>query len=526
MTSPRKWALATPDKPAIVMAGIGEPPWGAGHTITYRQLDARSNQLAHLLRHLGLTVGDHIALFSENHPRYLEACWAADRSGLYYTAINSHLTAEELAYIVDDCDARIVITSAAKLAIALDAAASCPKIEQVLVFPEGLDASDELGRAQRYDEAIAGFPTEPVAGETNGASMLYSSGTTGRPKGVMRPLSGLSPDDRHPFEQVLEFFYQYDSSSIYLSPAPLYHAAPLGFNMTVLRLGGTVVLMERFDPLAFLRLVDEYEVTHTQVVPTMFVRLVKLGAAERGRFHLQSLRSCVHAAAPCPVSVKAEMIEWWGPRGVVITEYYGGTELNGLTFIFPDEWLQKRGSVGKAIQGRLRILDDRGNELGPGEVGTVYFAEGGEFAYYKDDAKTASTLAPDGSGATTLGDVGYVDEDGYLFLTDRKAFMVISGGVNIYPQEVENVLITHPKVTDVAVFGLPDDDLGEIVHAVVQPAPGAERAGLEAELLEFCRAHLARFKIPRAIDFDDELPRLDTGKLYKTALRARYLTKS
>jgi acyl-CoA synthetase (AMP-forming)/AMP-acid ligase II len=271
-----------------------------------------------------------------------------------------------------------------------------------------------------------------------------------------------------------------------------------------------------------LRLIAEHRVTHTQVVPTMFVRLLKLDDDVRAAADLESLVSCVHAAAPCPVWVKEQMIDWWGPLGVAITEYYGGTELNGLTFIYPDEWLRKKGSVGKPILGRIRILDEAGNELPPGQIGAVYFADGGTFEYHNDEAKTASTYAPDGGG-TTIGDIGFVDEDGYLFLTDRKAFMIIAGGVNIYPQEIEDVLIEHPKVVDVAVFGVPDDDLGEAVKAVVQLDPAVTpSAAIEAELIEYCRAHLARFKCPASIDFEAELPRLDTGKLYKRLLRDRY----
>jgi long-chain acyl-CoA synthetase len=290
----------------------------------------------------------------------------------------------------------------------------------------------------------------------------------------------------------------------------------------VLRLGGTTIVMEQFEPVAFLRLVAEHRITHTQVVPTMFVRLLKLDHSARDAADLESLVSCVHAAAPCPVWVKEQMIDWWGPLGVAITEYYGGTELNGLTFIYPDEWLRKKGSVGKPILGRIRILDEDGVELPPGQIGAVYFADGGKFEYHNDSDKTASTYAPDGGG-TTIGDIGYVDDDGYLFLTDRKAFMIIAGGVNIYPQEIEDVLIGHPKVVDVAVFGVPDDDLGEAVKAVVQLEADVEGSStVEAELIDYCRAHLARFKCPASIDFEAELPRLDTGKLYKRVLRDRY----
>jgi acyl-CoA synthetase (AMP-forming)/AMP-acid ligase II len=522
MGYPRIWAEKDPHKPAVIMAGVGEHPWPAGLTVTYGEIDERSNRLARYFRSVGLGIGGHVAIFAENHPRYLEACWAAERSGLYFTAINSHLTADEVAYIVDDCDARVLVTSAAKLAVARAALEHCPKIEQVLVFDEGLDPAALGGRVVSYGATTAAFPATPIDDETCGASMLYSSGTTGRPKGIVRPLSGASLADKTATEATLEHFYAYDASSIYLSPAPLYHAAPLGFNMTVLRLGGTTVVMEQFEPRQFLRLIAEYGVTHTQVVPTMFVRLLKLDPDTRAAADLSSLVSCVHAAAPCPVWAKEQMIEWWDPLGVAITEYYGGTELNGLTFIYPDEWMRKKGSVGKSILGRIRILGENGAELPPGQIGAVYFADGGKFEYHNDSDKTASTFAPDGGG-TTIGDIGFVDEDGYLFLTDRKAFMIISGGVNIYPQEIEDVLSAHPSVVDVAVFGVPDDDLGEAVKAVVQLASDvAASPAIETELIEYCHSHLAHFKCPRSVDFEAELPRLDTGKLYKRLLRDRY----
>jgi long-chain acyl-CoA synthetase len=512
MTSPTRWAERSPDKPAVVMAGLsGTDEWSTGHTITYRELDERSAQLAHHLRSCGLEVGDHVALVAENHPEFLVAIWGFERAGLYYTAVNSHLTAPEIAYIIDDCDARVVLSSPRMEAITESAVTTCARVQQTLVF------------GSTYDAALAAQPTTPLDVEYVGGSMLYSSGTTGQPKGIMRPLPGILQSDVHPFESMLSGLYSYADDTVYLSPAPLYHAAPLGFNMTVLRLGGTIVLMERFDAAAFLQLVEQHAITHTHTVPTNFVRILKLPHDERTRYDLSSLRSCVHAAAPCPVDIKQEMLEWWLPLGIAIDEYYGGTELNGLTFIRGADWLAHPGSVGQALMGRIRILDDAGDELPPGEIGSVYFAEGGEFAYYKDPAKTAAAAATDGTGSTTIGDVGYLDADGYLFLTDRKAFMIIAGGVNIYPQEAEDALITHPSVIDVAVFGIPDTDLGERVHAVVQPAPHAVPGPeLEAELLAYVGTKLAAYKCPKAIDFMEDLPRLDTGKLYKRPLRDRY----
>jgi acyl-CoA synthetase (AMP-forming)/AMP-acid ligase II len=505
------------------MAG-GNRGWAAGYTVTYGELEARSNRLAHLFRAQGLMVGDHVAVLAENHPRYLEACWGADRTGLYYTTVNSHLTPDEVAYIVGDSGARVLITSPALQAVAAVAAVQCPRVERTLVFGEDGAPPPPPG-FERYEDALAAHPPTRVADENVGLGMLYSSGTTGKPKGVVRPLPGIHPDDVHPFETMLHALYGYDDTSVYLSPAPLYHAAPLGFCMTVLRLGGTVVVMERFDPVDFLRLVDEYQVTHTQCVPTMFVRMLKLPREVRERFDLSSLRSCVHAAAPCAVEIKQQIIDWWKPRGVHVAEYYGGTEINGLTYITDDEWLLHRGSVGRALLGRIRILDEELQEVPTGDIGTVYFADGGAFAYHNDPQKTAE--ADDGTGSTTIGDIGYVDDEGYLYLTDRKAFTIISGGVTIYPQEAEDALITHPAVADVAVFGVPDADLGERVHAVVQPAAGAAPgAELERELIAHCEARLARYKCPRSIDFDASLPRLDTGKLYKRELRDRYWSRA
>jgi long-chain acyl-CoA synthetase len=312
--------------------------------------------------------------------------------------------------------------------------------------------------------------------------------------------------------------YGFAQDTVYLSPAPLYHSAPLRFNMTVHRLGGTTIVMDRFDPAWTLELIERYGVTHTQMVPTMFVRLLRLSDAERAKHDLSSLRGVVHAAAPCPPDVKAAMIEWLGP---VIHEYYSATEVYLLTAIDSGDWLAHRGSVGQALLGTPHILDDDGNELPVGEPGTVWSEGGAEFEYHNDPAKTAA--ARNDRGWTTVGDIGYLDADGYLYLTDRKADMIISGGVNVYPQEAENVLIGHPAVDDVAVFGIPNPDLGEEVKAVVQlRADHRPPADLETELIEYCQARLAKYKCPRTIDFTDELPRHPTGKLYKRLLREQY----
>ena len=504
---PAKHAREHPDRTAIIMASSGE-------TISYAELEARSNQLAHLLRAQGLERLDHYAIFMENHPRYFEACAAGERSGLYYTCINSYLNAEEVAYLIDNCDARVLITSAAKADVAREALELCPKVELALIV-EG-DA-DETFRS--YDGALASFPTTPIPDERLGTAMLYSSGTTGRPKGILRPLPDVPPDEGIAVFDFLGSVWRYREGMTYLSPAPLYHSAPLASISISVRMGGTAVVMERFDPEHYLELVERHRITHSQLVPTMFSRMLKLPEAARSRHDVSSLEVAVHAAAPCPVPVKEQMIDWWGP---VVLEYYGATEALGFTVCDSEEWLAHEGSVGKVVLGVLHILDEEGRELPPGEPGQIWFETATPFEYWRDPEKTAEARSPDGR-MSTVGDVGYVDEDGFLYLTDRATFMIISGGVNIYPQECENLLITHPKVADAAVFGVPNQDLGEEVKAVVQPMPGVDPdEALVQELLAFCGEHLSRQKVPRSIDFEAELPRLPTGKLYKKPLRDRY----
>ncbi len=520
MTYPGTHAVERPDHPAVVMAGSGDQ-------LTYRELDERSNRLAHLFREAGLQRGDHVALFMENQIHYLEVVWAALRSGLYLTAINSYLTTPEVAYIIDDCEARLVVASAAKAGIAdgIDAA-STPRVERWLMVGAGA-SSGEGPPWEDYEATTAGFPSTAIADESPGTSMLYSSGTTGRPKGIKRPLPEHGIDEMDPRTALnMQMLFGYRQDMTYLSPAPMYHAAPLAFVTPVQRLGGTVVIMEKFDPVDALRAIETYSVTHSQWVPTMFIRMLKLEEAVRNSFDLSSLEIAIHAAAPCPVPVKRQMIEWWGP---VLLEYYAGTEGNGSTFITSEQWLLKPGSVGAAPPGTLHICDPDGNELPPGEEGGVYFSGGAEFEYHNAPEKTADATLP--GGRTTLGDIGYVDEDGFLFLTDRKAHMIISGGVNIYPREIEDLLIAHPSVADVAVFGVPDPDMGEQVKAVVQPAAGIDIEGgageaLAAELLSYTRDVLAHYKCPKSIDFEAELPRLPTGKLYKRILRDRYWGKT
>jgi long-chain acyl-CoA synthetase len=497
-----------PDQAAVVMAATGE-------TITYAELEARTNRLAHLFRRQGLQRLDHYSIFMENHPRYVEACGAGERSGLYYTCINSYLTAEEVAYLLENSRSRLLITSQAKLEVARAAIALVPAIEVCLV----VDGPGEGDRIRNLDEALAGLPDTPIADERLGTAMLYSSGTTGRPKGIIRPLPDVPPSERLPIFHFLTDLWKYRDDMIYLSPAPLYHSAPQAAVNLTIQAGGTAVIMEHFDPEQYLALVQKHRVTHSQLVPTMFSRMLKLPKEVRDAYDLSSLEIAIHAAAPCPVPVKHQMIEWWGP---VIQEYYGATEGLGFTACDTPEWLAHPGTVGRVRLGELHILDEEMNALPTGESGTIWFKTASPFEYFHDAEKTAEARSADGT-MSTVGDVGYLDVDGFLHLTDRRTFMIISGGVNIYPQECENLLITHPKVADAAVFGVPNEEMGEEVKAVVQPMPGVEPGPeLEAELIAFCREHLARMKCPKSVDFQAELPRLPTGKLYKRLLRESY----
>jgi len=522
---PGTHAQRHPDRLAFIMAGSGE-------AVTYGELEARSNRLAHLMRAHGLERLDHFAMFMENHARFIECCAAGERTGLYYTCINSFLTAEELAYIVNNCEAKVLITTREKLPVAREALRQCPAVLKCLVVDgasagvdggsagavagaEGLDDA----RCVDFEAAVAGYPGTPVADESLGTAMLYSSGTTGRPKGVQRPLPEQPPVEPLPLFQFLSKLWKYTEGLTYLSPAPLYHSAPQAAVALTIRHGGTAIIMEHFDPEAYLALVQKHRITHSQLVPTMFSRMLKLPPEVRGRYDLSSLQVAIHAAAPCPVQVKEQMIAWWGP---IIDEYYGATEGLGFTACNTAEWLAHKGSVGRVLLGDLHILDEVGQPCAKGVPGEIWFKTATPFVYFNDPERTALTRSKDGT-MSTVGDVGYVDDDGFLYLTDRSTFMIISGGVNIYPQECENLLITHPKVADAAVFGVPNEDLGEEVKAVVQPLPAFRGApGLADELMAFCGQHLSRQKCPRSIDFTDALPRLPTGKLYKKALRDTY----
>jgi acyl-CoA synthetase (AMP-forming)/AMP-acid ligase II len=503
---PGTWAKRTPDKPAVVMAESGE-------SISYAQLDDVANRLSRLFYEAGLRPGDHVAFCMENRVEYLAVLWGAHYAGLYYTAVSSRLTTEELGYIIQDSNSRAFITSPYM-------AESVAGLADVLAGLEiKLSVGGELPGFDSFEEALATQSPEPLADRVEGLPMLYSSGTTGRPKGVKQPLTGAPLGKGEALIALIAGLFKGTQDSVYLSPAPLYHSAPLRYCTQFLRLGATVVVMERFDAEGALKAIERYRVTHSQWVPTMFVRMLKLDESVRAKYDLSSLVFAVHAAAPCPIKVKEQMLEWWGP---VIHEYYAGTEGNGFCYASPEDWLAHKGTVGKPITAGLHIVDEEGNELPIGQEGGVYFSgSGGSFEYHNDPEKTAASHLP--NGWSTLGDIGRVDEDGFLYLTDRKANMIISGGVNIYPQETENVLTVHPKVADVAVFGVPNADFGEEVKAVVQLVdPGEASPELERELIAYCREHLADVKCPRSVDFREELPRHPTGKLYKRLLKDEY----
>ena len=507
---PSHHAKTDPQRVAWTMAGSGE-------TVTYGELESRSNQGAHLFRAAGIETGDAIAIFMDNSPRYFEVLWAAQRSGIRFTCISSKLTAGEVEYIVEDSRAKALIASAGVADVALEVAGRLSGVKLWMV--DGAQPPFES-----FETARSAMPKTPIAGESAGSAMLYSSGTTGRPKGVRRAgVVGPQPIDAPNGLAVIgAALFGYRPGMIYLCPAPLYHAAPLGWSMAVHATGGTVVVMERFDPEAALAAIEKHKITCAQWVPTHFVRMLKLPEETRAKYDTSSLESVFHAAAPCPVPVKEAMIEWWGP---IVQEYYAGTEGNGFTCISAEEWLRKKGSVGRGLTAQVKICDEDGNELPPRAEGGVYFAGGGEFEYHNAPEKTAESR--NRHGWTTLGDVGWLDEEGYLYLTDRKSFMIISGGVNIYPQEIENLLIGHPKIADVAVVGAPHEEMGEQVVAVVQPANWADAGDeLAAEIMAYARANLSHVKAPRRVDFMQELPRHATGKLYKRLIRDAYWGKT
>ena len=501
----RAAALQSPDKPAIVMVESGE-------TVSYSELSNRADQYANFFRQQGLKTGDSIAFTSENRPEFFAICFGALRAGLYYTALSTYLSPAESRYIVEDCGARLYICSAQFNT----RAAELGKIlsSEICRFSLGGDID---GYSSLEDE-VATMPAEPISDETKGQDLLYSSGTTGQPKGVKIELTGESPEAMSEAFEAVTQLYGYSADSIYLSPAPLYHAAPLRFNLAIFWVGGTSIIMQRFDPAAALEAIEKYHCTHSQWVPTMFIRMLKLPEAARQQHDVSSMQVAIHAAAPCPIAVKERMIEWWGP---VINEYYAGTEGSGFCAVASKDWLEHKGTVGRPLFGAVHVVGDDGNEIGAGQIGTIYFSGGTDFEYLNDPDKTLT--AYNAQGWSTLGDVGYLDDEGYLYLTDRKAYMIISGGVNIYPQESEDILVMHPRVADAAVFGIPDEEMGEQVKAVIQMIDHADEGpDMAAELIAYCRDHLSSIKCPKSINFIEALPRHATGKLYKRLLKDQY----
>lgn len=479
----------------------------SGEAITYRQLNERSNQAAHLFRSLGLRRGDVVAMLMENNSTYMTLTWAADRSGLYYSCLSTSLTAEELAFILRDSGARVLLTSTRYKALAEQVALHTSVQIRFLV-----DGESEGFR--NYQQECRSLPITAIADESRGGPLLYSSGTTGRPKGIesQLPQGPINTPDTLTTLGLSNFDFNPDM--VYLSPAPMYHAAPLLWSMAVQRVGGTVIIMEKFDAEAALQLIEAHQVTHSQWVPTHFVRMLKLDPAVREKYNIDSMKVAFHAAAPCPVTIKQAMMQWWGS---VIYEYYGGTEVFGLTAIRPEEWALRPGSVGRPIFGTPHICDDDGNELPPKTEGLIYFEGGNKFVYRNNPESTAA--AYNQFGWSTIGDIGWLDEDGYLYLTDRKSYMIVSGGVNIAPQQIEDVIITHPDVFDVAVIGTPDEDFGEKVIAIVQPVAGTQPDDALIQTIQaLVRSRLGGVKTPKEVHFMDELPRHPTGKLHKRVL--------
>ena len=512
----REHAEADPDKPAVIL-------YPSGTTVTFGEMEARANQLAHLFRQAGLREGDAVAILMGNNEHYHTVMWAARRAGLYYVPINTHLTAAEAAYIIDNSSAKAIVGSAALRPVLEGLAEHLPNGLPELLLMAGADrsATEVSGGTLEdwlpYPDCVSGQSVDPIEDEIEGDLLQYSSGTTGRPKGIRRELTHLSPAEAPGLMTALVSFWA-DPDGVYLSPAPLYHTAPSVWSMSMQAAGIPVVVMERFDAEGALDAIGRHRVTHGQFVPVMFTRMLKLPKRVRNSYDVSSLTRVMHAAAPCPVEIKKQMIDWWGP---IVDEYYASSEAIGSTLITAEEWLAHPGSVGRPMAGNLHILNEQGEELPPGEPGEVYFESASTFEYLNDAEKTAASRHH--RGWMTVGDIGYLDEEGFLYLTDRRHHMIISGGVNIYPQEAENMLVTHPRVMDAAVFGIPDEEMGQSVKGVVQLVDPAEASEEFAEeLLAWLRDRLAHFKCPRTISFEAQLPRTDTGKLYKQSLIEKY----
>lgn len=502
-------AKTTPNKPAIIMAKTGK-------TISYKELDDASNRAAHLFRSEGINIGDTICILLDNDEHYFEILWGAQRSGLYYSCISNKLKANELEYIIRDSGTKLMIMSHSLGAL-------CDEVMAILPDTKIFMVGGEHEKCKSWEIESAKMPCNPIEDERAGADLFYSSGTTGRPKGIMKPIPD-KPDIAilDPLTKAAAEVFGLNSDTIYLSPAPLYHAAPLRWCVRTMKMGGTVIVMDKFDPEESLALIEKYRANASQWVPTHFVRMLKLPDEIKNKYDLSSMKCAIHAAAPCPVAVKEAMIAWWGP---VINEYYAGTEGNGMTMIKTPEWLSHIGSVGTPVMGTPHIMDENGNEVPPMTEGVIYFEGTQPFIYHNDPQKTEDSRNE--KGWSTLGDIGYLDKDGYLYLTDRKSFMIISGGVNIYPQEIESLLISHPKIMDVGVIGAPDPEMGEKVVAIIQLNNKNDASEeLKTEIMAWLRPQISNVKMPKQIDFMDELPRQATGKLYKRLLRDKYWEKT
>ena len=497
-------ARATPDKPAFIMGASGE-------VVTFAELDAKANQIAQLLRASGIQTGQHIAMMLKNCREFIEVVFGCSRAGVVFTPISTHLKKEETAYIINNCNARLFIASASLADVATEAAEHAPELLRKFIV------GGETAGFEDWHSAVASQPSDEISDQSLGVPMLYSSGTTGKPKGIFRAPQNTDLDAPHPLKLV-GAYYGFSDTTVYLSPAPLYHSAPLFYNTLNMTGGGTSIIMDRFDPEQALALIERYEVTHSQWVPSMFIRMLKLPEGIRERYDVSSMQRAIHAAAPCPIDIKRQMINWWGP---VICEYYSSTEGVGFTLIDSEDWLAHPGSVGRPLTGVPKILDDEMKVLPPGEVGQIYFDEIGRFEYFDEPGKTDEAFDTRGWG--TVGDMGYLDADGYLYLTDRKNFMIITGGVNVYPAEIEGLLVTHPQIADAAVFGIPNEEYGEEVKAVVQLLHHEEAGdALAGDLILWMKERLSSVKVPKSVDFMEQLPRMDNGKLYKRHLMEAY----
>ena len=500
-----QYAETTSEKPAYIIAESGQ-------VVTWLEHSRRVNRLAQYFKDIGLKEKDHVAVLMENNPYYFEVINAAIDMGLIYTCISNKLKESETEYVLDNCEALLFVTSFLCKDLASQILSRTPRIKHRLMVGGTIEGYES------YEDTVNRYLDDPISYGNLGYAMLYSSGTTGRPKGVLTSTEDCPVGELRSIDRALANLFNINADTVYLSPAPLYHAAPLSYCRFVLNMGGTVILMEKFDAEKSLALIKKYKVTHSQWVPTMFVRMLKLPQETRAKYDMSSMKVAIHAAAPIPVPVKEGMIHWWGP---ILFEYYGSSEGHTVTMIDSNEWMTRKGTVGKCQIGKMHILDDDGNDLQPYEPGAIYVENGNLFEYYKEPEKTADSRNE--KGWATVGDIGYLDEDGYLFLTDRKSNMIISGGVNIYPQEVENYLAVHPKVLDVAVIGVPNEEFGEEVKAVVQLSNQDDASpGLGQELIKYCRNGLSHVKCPKTVDFVKELPRTPTGKLLKRLLKEQY----